>query len=340
MRSFAAIILGALLVAALWSAGWVYASHEVGARADAWFASEARHGRAWTCPNRAIGGYPFAITVACSDPTYAGAALGQEVHASLASLTAETSILHPRTVALRLTAPFTYQTSDRQVDIGGRWTTLVVSLEDPPSIDRISVVGDGIALSGRFGQAGPQNATAQRLETRLDLALGSANPAIGFDIAIHGAPAPVLDALAGGSEPIDVQLVGTLDHAAVGDARTPEDAIERWRQSDGRIDLRQPSRLVRGTAFVTATGALGLDPSHRPQGRLAAQFVGLEPILKRYGISGNLAAAGSLLSSLFGGGSHQDAPTVPGGLALPIIFQNGRLAVGPIRTAIELPPLY
>ena len=339
MRKLAAIVSGLLLGLALWSVGWFVVSRQAATQVDAWIATEAREGRIWTCPDRRIGGYPAALTVACSDPTYSGAALGQAVQASLAHLDVELSILHPRTVTVSLGAPFTYQTSDHQVDARGRWATLAIDLHGLPSMDAITLDGTDVAVDGLFGQAGRQAGTAHTLDARFDLALGQADPTIGFDIAVAGAPAPALDQLAGGTLPVDLHLVGTLDRAVGIDARTPEEAMERWRQAGGRIAL-QPSRLTRGSAFVAASGALGLDLLHRPQGRLAAQFVGVEPILQRYGISGNLAAAGSLLTSLFGGGLPRDQPAVPGGLSLPISLQNGRVGIGPIRTPIVLSPLY
>ena len=339
MRKLAAVVLGLLLVLVVWSGAWIYLSSEAGARVDAWIAAEALQGRVWTCPNRDIGGYPLAITVDCSDPTYAGAALGQAVQASLAHLAAEASLLHPRQLVLSLRAPFTYQTSDHQTDVKGSWSTLALNLGGLPAIDTIAMEGTDVVVSGLFGQAGRQGGTAARLDTRFALALGQADPTIGFHIQVYGSPVPALDALVGGTDPIDIDLVGSLDRADAGDARTPEEAMEHWRLAGGRVDLG-PSQVTRGATLVSASGALGLDGAHRLQGRLAAQFVGLEPILKRYGFSGNLAAAGSLLSSLFGGGQPSTAPAVPGALALPISFQGGRLGVGPIRTQVALPSLY
>ena len=114
--------------------------------------------------------------------------------------------------------------------------------------------------------------------------------------------------------------------------------MERWRRAGGHVDLAT-ARLMRGVSQVSATGSLRLDDAHRPQGRLDARFVGMESILARFGISGNLAGVGSLLGSLFGD-HHAAARAEPGTLALPINLTNGRVAVGPIRTSIPLPPLY
>ena len=338
MRTLA-IILGFLLVVLGWSALWIYAYREAGQRIDGWLRAEAAQGRMWTCPNRTIGGYPLAITVACSDPTFAGQALGQAVEATLAHVAAEASLLHPRRIALTLQAPFTYKTSDGQTDISGAWSGLDVGLRDLPDIRTLTVSGTDLSIKGLFAQAGQQGGQAKRLEASFDRVADQPDPTIGFRVTVDDMPIAALNDLAGGTDPVAIDLVGRIDRVEIGDARTPEDAMERWREAGGRIDLG-PSRLARGASRVSATGTLALDNLHRPQGRLAAQFVGLEPVLKRYGISANLAAAGSLLGSLFGGGPPPSTPTEPGALSLPISFQNGRLGIGPIRTQVQVPPLY
>src|SRR5712691_8090494 len=59
----------ALLVvaAAAWSAFWFYAASEVGVRADAWAAQEAKSGRVYQCAKRSVAGYPFRLEVRCDD---------------------------------------------------------------------------------------------------------------------------------------------------------------------------------------------------------------------------------------------------------------------------------
>ena len=75
------------------------------------------------------------------------------------------------------------------------------------------------------------------------------------------------------------------------------------------------------------------------RGRFDASFVGLGPILKRYGIGGDTAAIGALIGTLFGGG-RPARPAAPGALSLPIGLGNGRLSIGPITTGVTLTPLY
>ncbi|MCX8255889.1 hypothetical protein RHAL1_00465 [Beijerinckiaceae bacterium RH AL1] len=345
-RGRAGIVVVGLLavVAAGWTSAWAYAAYEAGQQLDLWLKAEAAQGRAWTCPDRAIGGYPFALDISCSNPTFTAQAMGQGVEAQIAHLTAKVALWHPRKIALTLGAPFSYRTSDDTTNVGATWNALTLDLDGLPDIATVALKGEKIAVSGTFGDQGRQSGTATRLDARFVLpdspspSAADADPTLTFDIAADGLPIAPLDALVGGTDPADVALSGRLDRADVGDARTPEEAIEHWREAHGQIVL-DSSRISRAGAKVTATGILSLDDAHRPKGKLDAQFVGLGPILKRYGISGDMAAAGSLLSTLFGGGKPA-APTEPGALALPISLRNGHLGVGPIDTGIAVPPLY
>ena len=338
------IAIGLMAVVAIgWSAAWAYAAHEAGRQMDLWLSAERAQGRAWTCPNRAVGGYPFAIRISCSDPTFTAQAMGLGVEAQLTHLSAELALWHPRRIALTLTSPFSYRTSDDTTNLGATWSALVLDLDGLPSLAKIALTGEKIAVSGTFGDEGRQSGLAARLDTRFTLPTppetpSDDDPTLVFDIAADGLPIAALDQVVGDSALADVALSGRLDRADVGDARTPDEAIEHWRRAGGQIVL-DSGRIVRAGAKVMATGTLALDNAHRPKGKLDAQFVGLEPILARYGISGNLAAAGSLLSTLFGGG-RPGAPTEPGALALPISLRNGKLGVGPIDTGVALPPLY
>src|SRR3954470_8874225 len=57
-----------VVIAALaWSAFWFYAASEVGVRADAWAAQEAKSGRVYACGKRDVAGFPFRFEVRCSD---------------------------------------------------------------------------------------------------------------------------------------------------------------------------------------------------------------------------------------------------------------------------------
>ena len=335
------IVLAASLLAtigAAWAGLWFAAARAAGHGVDAWIDAEAGRGRVWTCPERTITGFPFAVVLTCRHPLFTGRALGQGVQGSLDALRAEASILHPRSIAVDLTAPFAYRTSDAQVDVTGTWTSLHADLLGLPDVRTLRLRGGDVAVDGQFGPQGRHGGRAGTLDAAFTMAPGQADPTLDFALSLGAMPLAPLDELLGGSTLADVILGGRLDRARLDDdARSPEEIMEAWRRAGGRLDLSE-ARLTRGSSQADASGALTLDEAHRPQGRLATRLVGVEPILARYGIGGNLAAAGSLLTSLFGGGGKPASP--PGSISLPVDLRNGRVAIGPIRTQIAVPPLY
>ena len=331
-------VLFLVILASGWTAAWFYAAYAAGRGFDDWQRTEAAQGRIWTCPNRSIGGFPVAIAIDCSDATFSGQAMGQGVEGTVAHVTAGVSLAHPRSVAVNLTSPFAYKTSDGQTIVSATWSHLDLALASLPNPSAAALHGSDVMLQGVFGASGQQSGKAARLDTTFALAGDATDPVVDFSIAIAGTDVPPLDDLLGGTDTVAVDLAGRVHHAIASDARTPEEMLEHWRKAGGTLDLAS-SQATRAASKVMASGVLKLDDAHRPQGRLDAQFFGLEPVLQRFGISGNLVGAGNLLSTLFGG-SRKAPPTQPGALALPISFQQGRLAIGPIRTQVVVPPLY
>src|SRR5207244_8204991 len=56
-----------LVAAVAWTGFWFYAASEVGVRADAWAAQEAKSGRIYDCGKRSVAGFPFRLEVRCDD---------------------------------------------------------------------------------------------------------------------------------------------------------------------------------------------------------------------------------------------------------------------------------
>lgn len=340
MRKAAGVLLVTLVVlVAAWSAAWFAASLYAGRQVDAFIAAEARQGRFWTCPDRHSAGYPTAVAISCRDATYVGQAEGQRVEGQVAGIAATVTLADPKRVAIVLAPPFSYKSSDGQTAADATWRSLTFDLSSLPDPRTLTLHGTDVVVHGRVPDAGEGGGQAATLEASFTASPPQADRTVDFAVAMTRAPMPILDDLIGGaSAPIDAAFTGRLDQADAGEARTPAEAMEHWRENDGTVSLSS-LKVSRGDASVTASGVLGLDDAHRPKGRLDASFIGLEPILARYGISGDVAALGSLLGTFFGGGRPAKA-AAPGALALPINFRNGRLGIGPITTEVKLSPLY
>src|ERR1700709_1177535 len=90
-----------LLVAAIaWSAFWFYAASEVGVRADAWRAQEAKSGRVFDCGNRSVPVFPFRLEIRCDDASVSlvsqTAAAGTPVSVRLGEILVVAQIYDPK----------------------------------------------------------------------------------------------------------------------------------------------------------------------------------------------------------------------------------------------------
>src|SRR3954468_12649003 len=113
-------IMPALLVVAaiVWSGFWFYAASEVGVRADAWRAREAKSGRIYDCDKRSVAGFPFRLEVRCSGASVAlkSQTAGQTatqapITAKLGEILVVAQIYDPKLLIAEFTAPATL--SDR-----------------------------------------------------------------------------------------------------------------------------------------------------------------------------------------------------------------------------------
>ena len=118
-----------LVIAALaWSAFWFYAASEVGVKADAWRAQEAKSGRIYDCAKRSVSGYPFRLEVRCADASVAlmsqtaGQAAAQtSVTARLGEILVVAQVYDPKLVIAEFTAPATIADRGQQPSISVNW---------------------------------------------------------------------------------------------------------------------------------------------------------------------------------------------------------------------------
>ena len=150
-------IMPALVVvaAAAWSAFWFYAASEVGVRADAWAAQEAKSGRVYACGKREVAGFPFRFEVSCND---ASVSLVSQTADAKALFTARLSeilviaqIYQPKLLIAEFKAPATISDRGQPPSLKVNWSlgqSSVFGLPDVPqrashrvqnpSIDRVN----------------------------------------------------------------------------------------------------------------------------------------------------------------------------------------------------------
>ena len=335
------VLLLSLAVLALgWSMLWAVARGRAAAGLDDVIASEAAHGRRWSCPGRTIDGYPFRVAVSCRDVGFEGTVDGSPGRGHLAGLTARAWLYEPSAVYVLLDGPMTLTTADHHADFTLGWERLGAKLRGVlTGRARAEIVGEAFTLARPGGLGG----AARRVELHPGPALApAAVDADSVEVALSGVAAPGLDAVTGETAPLDGRLAGIVTHA-LGDLPDLGPAtVERWRAAGGRLDVGDVA-LTKGPLSLGGSGTLGLDALHRVQGRLDASLGGFEPIMKRFGIPLRAVEVGGLLADLLGT-KPAAAPTpgtqAPGTVSLPVAFGEGTVSVGPFKTGLRLPPLY
>ncbi|MGO9133159.1 MAG: DUF2125 domain-containing protein [Methylovirgula sp.] len=296
--------------------------------------------RAWSCPNREIAGFPNAIKIACSKPQFDGMIFGRHYAGSLGGFVATADIHDPNNIVINVGSPFSAIDDDKTTDIALAWEHLNVRLGGlPQNVTEISLAGGDVSLQGHAPGLGALAARAKQADATLTHDATRPDHGIHFDITLDGASFPAVDAFLGDTAPAEITAVGDVTQVSFDPAKTLAQSLDQWRAVNGQVVL---SKLVitRGETKVEASGPLGLSPSHQIQGALKTKTVGFEPVLQRLGVDPALITAGSLLVSLLGGGGKEDPKAGPQPLTITVGFNSGRLIIGPVRTSIQLAPLY
>ncbi len=332
--------LGFCLILA-WTIFWHVAASQSASSLDAWIAREKAFHRNWNCPNRQVAGFPFAIEIACSKPHFDGNIFGRHYSGSLNGFVSTANFTNPSDVAVKVGSPFAVISDDKTVDITLAWDELDIRLGGlPQDVAEISIAGQGLSLEGHAHGIGALAGRASHVTATLRRDAERQDQAIHFHIALNGASFPAVDAFLGTATPAEIAAEGDITQASFDPARTLVETLDQWRAAGGRVDLANLA-VTRGETKFQARGVLALDAAHQLGGRLDTECLGFEPVLRRLGVNPALITAGSLLSSLLGGGGQDDPKAAgPQPLHLLVGFDGGLLSIGPVRTSIRLPPLY
>jgi hypothetical protein len=283
-------ILPALLVIAAigWSAFWFYAASEVGVRADAWRAREAKSGREYDCGKRSVAGYPFRLEVSCEDASVtlvsqtAGAAA--PFTAKLGEIMVIAQIYQPNLLIADFKAPATIADRGQPPSMKVNWTTGRSSITGlPNNPQRASIVFDNPAIDRINGPVQTPLAKAGHVELHGRLAEGSAqdHPVIETVLEIAGGTIQEVHPLLAAPFDAEVQtrLSGLKDFS-------PKPWPERFREiqaAGGHVEIVR-SRIRQGDMIAVAAGTLGLNANGRIDGELQMTVAGIEKVIPALGI--------------------------------------------------------
>ena len=283
-------VLPALLVvaAAAWSGFWLYAASEVGVRADAWAAQEAKSGRVYQCGKRSVAGYPFRLEVRCDD---ASVSLISQTAGAQAPFTARlgeimviAQIYQPRLLIAEFKAPATLADRGQAPSMKVNWTSGRSSVNGLPDIpQRASIVFDNPSIDRVNGPVQTPLARAGHVELHGRIAEGAPrnNPVIEAALKIAGGSVQEVHPLLAAPFDADVltRLSGLKDF-------TPKPWPERFREiqaAGGRVEIVR-SRIQQGELIAVAAGTLSLNAQGRIDGELQMTVAGIEKVIPALGL--------------------------------------------------------
>jgi hypothetical protein len=316
-----------------WSVFWYVKARETAAAVTAWMTHEAQLGRAWSCPTQKTGGFPFSVEISCANLLFQGKVLGRTLTGTVRGFRATSPLLRTDNLRAEMDSPFAAKTSDGTFDITMQWGELFLDLEGRPgALERLSLSGNQVRLQGKVGGMGAVDGASG--DVNVVLARNRHDHAYDFMFTFNQGSIPALNSLLDTQLPIDMQVGGTISQVDLRGAETLKDFLENWRSANGHVDIT--TWLTSGHIILDAKGGLDLDGQHRVNGKLDASFAGLDKAFRQLGVDPALITAGQVLSGLLGGG--QGGGT--GRINLPLTFFEGFLSIGPVRTQIQIPPLY
>jgi len=331
-----------LIGAAAWSAFWFFAASEVGVRADAWRAQEAKSGRVYDCARRSVAGFPFRLEVRCDGASVSLYSQTAEQAATQAPFTAKldeilvvAQIYDPKLLIAEFTAPATISGSGQQASMLVNWSKARSSVVGLPAIpQRASIVFDDPAIDRVNGSLQVPLARAKHVELHGRLAEGSPSdrPVIETVLQIAQGSLQELHPLLAAPFDADVRttLSGLQDFS-------PKPWPERFREiqaAGGHVEIVQ-SRIQQGDLIAVAAGTLGLSASGRLDGELQMTVAGIEKVIPALGIEKMLeeGVPQATLDRVAPGVKTQDVNNLLGALdrAIPglgrVVKQNANVGV-------------
>jgi hypothetical protein len=344
-------IMPAVLVVAaiIWSGFWFYAASEVGVRADAWRAREAKSGRIYDCGKRSVAGYPFRLEVRCEDPsvTLVSQTAGAQspFTAQLGEIMVIASIYQPKLLIAEFKAPAVIADRGQPPSMKVNWTVARSSVAGLPATpERASIVFENPAIDRVNGPVQTPLAKANHVELHGRLAEGSvaANPVIEAVLQISGGSIQEVHPLLAAPFESDIQtrLSGLKDFS-------PKPWPERFREiqaAGGKVEITR-SRIQQGDLVAISAGTLGLNAQGRIEGELQMTVTGLERVIPALGIDKMLeqGVPQATLDRVAPGVKSQDLTNLFGALdkAIPglgkVVKQNTNVGVAVGVNALGTP---
>jgi hypothetical protein len=309
-----------------WTGFWYFARSKAIEVMDAWMAREARLGRTWSCPERAIGGFPFRFEVTCAGPAFTSSEPSRLGSGSLGGLAVTARVVDPKQVIAAFTGPLKW-TSEVGDSLEMTFASARASYRgSAQALEDLGLDFDKPALTWQAPGLQPQTLSAGKAEFHMRRTPGDE---VATDIALIASAmqSDLLNVILSENSPGRIDLRTRLTKLMPSPPRNWRETLELWRVAGGEARVEKLN-LAKGPLTLDATGTLRLDEARRLEGEVAGQAQGIDVLLRAFGM-GPGGGAGGLLGAILGGG-RPNAPAQPKPLPFSLRFAEGRMFIGPI----------
>ena len=351
-----------VVLAALWTGFWFYASSIAQATLTQWREQEARLGRTYTCGSQSAGGYPFRLEVRCDDATVEMRAFEPALLIAAKSFLVVAQVYDPSLLIGEVTGPLTVSEAGGREALVASWRLAQISVRGRPNApERVSIVADDLRVD-RGREGGPRLAAAAHVELhgRADPGAISNDPAADLIMRVSGATLPAAGGWA--AQPADAEVTAVLRGLKSFAPRPMPTMLRELQAAGGRLAVSS-ARLQQGDTIVQANGAVGLSPAGRLDGTLTVAIAGFDKFMASLGSLPKaapppaapnrpaLSAFDRLAPALGGAGRDQIAAGLLGllgertvlegkpAVTMQLRLTDGAAFLGPIPLG-QIPPLY
>ena len=361
-RWVVAPFLGVLVLAALWTGFWLYASSTAQGTLAQWREQEARLGRTYTCGAQTAGGYPFRLEVRCDDATVEMRAFQPALLIAARSFLVVAQVYDPTLLIGEITGPLTVTEAGGRETLVATWRLAQISARGRPNApERVSLAADDLRID-RGREGGPRLASAAHLELhgRADPGSTASSPAADLILRLSGATLPAAGDLA--AQPADAEATAVLRGLKSVAPRPIPTMLRELQAAGGRLEVSS-ARLQQADTLVQANGSIGLSPAGRLDGTMTVAIAGFDKFMASLGSLPRaapppaaptrpaLSAFDRIAPALGGAGRDQIAAGLLGLLGERTILEgrpavtmqlrltDGAAYLGPIPLG-QIPPLY
>ncbi len=335
-RAIVALPIGALIFLALgWSTFWLLARNKADAALTDWIAREESAGRRWSCGDRQIGGYPLVIDIRCELLAFSGDLAGAPTFARMRRVSIVAPLTAPRRINVEATGPLEVERNHGRLELD--WSQLKIYVRGlPERVERMTLASEAVRFA--FGDdARAWRGTIARVHSHFRREAGAPGAASTIESGFAGLESPDLDRLAGDTAPAQVASVISTSQFDKLTRGALAERLELWRQAGGRLHLGLIA-IQKGEAAIQADGGLGLDQSHRLDGKIDVRLRQAGRIALNAGVNAGVLREGAMTTQLLA--AFLQRAGANGETRLDLSFANGALGVGPLKNIFVLPPLY